>query len=352
MLILGAAAVVLVGTVPPPNLQAGWRVSSNELTNLLARWDTYWYHSIATTGYHWDPSVERHQDVVFFPLYPLLMRWTGRLLGGHPLLGGLIVSLAAFAGAIALLYRLAALDIGESRAWAAVLLLSTFPYAVFFSAVYTESLFLFLMAGAFYAMRRDRLLPAALCGLAAALARPNGCWLSVSLAFLALNRHGPRRALALAVAAMPLAGTALYSAYLWYRFGDALAWLHGQAAWGLPLAGRFSVIEPGEVAGPPGIVDVIVWTGNIAVFALAMWGLAPIYRRFGAAYASLVALSLGPPVLAHLFMSGGRFAAVVFPLFFWLAAIVPEERVPRLAASFAAIQAVFAILFFLWRPVV
>src|SRR5437879_12367063 len=86
------------------------------------------------------------------------MRWGGALLGGHPLLAGTVVSLAAFAGAISLLYRLAVLELGEEKAWPVVLLVSTYPFALFYSVVYTESLFLFLTVSAFYAIRR-RYLP-------------------------------------------------------------------------------------------------------------------------------------------------------------------------------------------------
>lgn len=167
VLLLGALAVTIVGTVPPPVAEALWRVSPHELANMLARWDTAFYHSIATAGYRWDPAIFRHENIVFFPLYPLLMRWGGALMGGHPLLAGLFVSLIAFAGAIALLYRLAVLEVGEAHAGPVILLLSTFPFAVFYSAVYTESLFLFLTVGAFYAMRRGHLAGAALCGVAA-----------------------------------------------------------------------------------------------------------------------------------------------------------------------------------------
>ena len=174
VLLLGALAVTLVGTVPAPTAEALWRVSPNELVNLQARWDTDFYYSIATTGYHWNPAVFLHQNVVFFPLYPLLMRWGGALLGGHPLLAGTIVSLAAFAGAVSVLYRLAAHELGEEKAWPVILLMSTYPYAVFYSVAYTESLFLFLTVSAFYALRRGYLLPAALAGLGAGLTRPNG----------------------------------------------------------------------------------------------------------------------------------------------------------------------------------
>src|SRR4051812_5300817 len=97
VLLIGAAAVVIVGTVPFPAAEAVWRVSSNELANMLARWDTFFYYTIATDGYSWNPDVFRHYNVVFFPLYPILMRWGGVALGGHPLVAGLVVSLTAFA---------------------------------------------------------------------------------------------------------------------------------------------------------------------------------------------------------------------------------------------------------------
>src|SRR2546430_2824552 len=190
ILLLGAIAVTVVGTIPAPTAEALWRVSSNELVNLQARWDTDFYHQIATVGYRWDPSVFLHQNVVFFPLYPLLMRWGGALLGGHPLLAGTVISLAAFAGAIALLYRMAVLELGEEKAWPVILLVSAHPFALFYSVVYTESLLLFLTGGAFYAMRRRYLLLAALAAFAAGLTRPHGVWLAGPLLWPATRGAG------------------------------------------------------------------------------------------------------------------------------------------------------------------
>jgi hypothetical protein len=360
VLLIGAAAVLVVGTVPPPNSSALWRVSPNEVANLLARWDTFWYHSIAVGGYHWDPAAFRHQNIVFFPLYPLLMRWIGLAIGGHPMIAGLAISLLSFTAAIAILYRLAALDLGESTARTAVLLISTFPFAFYYSAVYTESLFLFLAAAAFYACRRGQFVWAALAGLAAGLTRPNGCWLAVSLFIVVFTgaREGTARprsrrtVIACLMALAPIAGMATYSAYLFFRFGDPLAWMHGQAAWGIPLAGKPHAIEPGEFGNVDmTTTDVLTWTLNIAVFIVALVGARPMWQRFGAAYTSFVFLTLVPPVATHLFMSSGRFAAPLFPLFFWLAAVIPVKQVPRVIAAFAAGQAVLAVLFFLWRPV-
>ena len=360
ILVLGAIAVTVVGTIPAPTAEALWRVSSNELVNLQARWDTDFYHQIATVGYRWDPSVFLHQNVVFFPLYPLLMRWGGALLGGHPLLAGTVISLAAFAGAIALLYRMAVLELGEEKAWPVILLVSTYPFALFYSVVYTESLFLFLTVGAFYAMRRRYLLLAALAGFAAGLTRPNGFWLAVPLLWLATRGaegrggRGGRDVPAILAALAPLAGVAIFSAYLSVRFGDALAWMHGQAAWGMPLLGRGPAPDPVRTAEDLRLKasEVIVYAGDIAAFFLAAASILPVARRVGAAYGLWIAINIFPPVAAHLFISLGRFTSVLFPLFFWLALVVPRRRVASLAGVFAVCQAILAVCFFLWRPVV
>lgn len=358
MLLAGVAAVTLIGTWPTPVVEGLWRVSASEVLNLLARWDTFWYHSIATAGYHWDPSVFHHENVVFFPLYPMLMRWGATLTGGSPLLAGLVVSLAAFTAGAAIVYRLAEEDLGEQRATAAVLLLSTYPFALFFSVVYTESLFLFLTAGAFYAMRRNRPLLVALLGLGAGLARPNGFWMSVPLLLMAFRPGGrpagSRRPALIAAAVMPIVGLVAFSIYLHVHVGDGLAWLHGQAAWGIQPLLRVGARDdpPFTRARSALLTDVLTWTFNIAAFGGAVWALKPMFRRFGAPYPVWVALSIFPPVATHLFMSMGRFTATLFPLFFWLATAVPPARVWRLAAWFAAIQIAFAILFFLWRPIV
>jgi hypothetical protein len=364
LLVSGALAVRIVGTIPAPVSEALWRVSSREIPNMFARWDTFYYLSIAKTGYSWDPTVFTYQNVVFFPLYPLLMRWGGMLLSGHPLGAGLIISLGAFAGALVLLYRLAVLEIGERHAWRVILLISMYPFALFFSAVYTESLFLLLTVGAFYAMRRGYLGWVALCGLAAGLARPNGFWLAVPLTCLAVWPPGRspsdanagrsvRLPLALLATCTPLIGAAIFSGYLYFRFDDALAWVHGQAAWGMPLLGRASAPDPIPISSGLFVrmTEVLVYVGNIAAFVAAVLAIRPVTRRFGLGYSIWIVVNIFPPVAAHLFMSIGRFTSVLFPIFFWLAVRVPRPRLWKVTAAFAAGQAILAVWFFLWLAV-
>jgi hypothetical protein len=130
--------------------------------------------------------------------------------------------------------------------------------------------------------------------------------------------------------------------------------MHGQAAWGMPLLLRPPAPDPIRLPGEAAIkpIEVIVWIGNIAAFVAATLAIRPISRRFGLGYGVWIAVNVFPPVAAHLFISLGRFVSVLFPLFLWLAIRVPRERLMRVAGAFAACQALLAIWFFLWRPVV
>jgi hypothetical protein len=138
------------------------------------------------------------------------------------------------------------------------------------------------------------------------------------------------------------------------KFGDALAWVHGQAAWGVPMLLRAGAPDPGKLPGEALIkpIEVITWIGNIGAFCAAVYAIRPISRRLGPAYGAWIAVNIFPPVVAHLFISLGRFTSVLFPVFFWMAIRIPRERLIRVAGAFALGQAILAMWFFLWRPVV
>jgi len=76
----------------------------------------------------------------------------------------------------------------------------------------------------------------------------------------------------------------------------------------------------------------------------------PVYRRLGLAYAVFILINILPPLAAGGLMSAGRFSSVLFPAFIWFAAWVPERHRSGWVASFAALQALNAILFYTWRP--
>src|ERR671923_451606 len=136
----------------------------------LARWDAVWYLRIADSGY--GDSAPR---AAFFPLYPLLIRSLAAPVGGSQaalLIASYLISLAAFLGALVLLYRLASLELGRRFASPTLLLLAVFPAALYFGAPYSESLFLLASVGAFYAARTERWAWAGACAAAGSACSP------------------------------------------------------------------------------------------------------------------------------------------------------------------------------------
>ena len=363
ILIIGYVTVVLVGFP----VTADWLASSDPLWNLLARWDTGWYVEIATKGYVWTGRTDIEQNIVFFPAFPILMRAVAELLRSHAMVGGLAVSLTAFLGAMVYLYRLARLNMDGEAAAGALALTACYPYAVFYSAAYTESLFLVAVVGAFYHFRQAQWFRAGLWGLVVGLTRPNGFVLSVPLACIALaplmTWIGPRlrwwltgsedrpeggigrTTRGLAAASMPGVGLLLFLAFNYWFTGDPTTWMRAVEAWGRTVPGA------GPFAGALGVGvynTKDVFNASASIFAA---GMIPVVAwRFGAPYALFTLLLLAPPFLSGGLESMGRYSSVAFPMFLGLAAVLNRSSRLALTIAFALLQVLAATMFFTWRP--
>ena len=128
------------------------------LLNPWAHWDGVWFLRIAANGYA-DPH-----SPAFFPLYPAVVRGVGWLLGGGSEVGGIVLSLAVFAGCCALLFALVNADLGPRVALLSVVYLALFPTSFFFQAIYSEGLFLLLTLACFFFARDGRWWLAGLAG--------------------------------------------------------------------------------------------------------------------------------------------------------------------------------------------
>lgn len=360
VLLAGYMAVVTIGF--PANLER-FRVSDNQLENLVARWDVPWYLSIVTEGYKWDGNTERQQNVVFFPAFPIVTYYAGLLLGKRWLLGGLVAALAAFFVALTYLYRLARDLIGDEGARVTTWLLAGYPFAVYFSVPYTEAFYLLGSVGAFWEATHGRWLRAAAFGYFVALCRPNGFLIALPIAILAAEHMiRARRVDARACVAVitPVLGILTYSGYLYVKFGDPFIWREGQLAWGRIYVGvwrgasalwveRYDALSHGglyqySLNDPYDLMNTVA-----AVLALA--SVVPAARRFGLAYGVFTLVNLLPPLLIGGMMSIGRMTSVLFPVFLWLAATMPRRYATACVSVFCVLQGLIAVLFFVWRPV-
>ena len=370
VLAAGYFASVIIAPVPGTVL---FRDNTDTLSSLSARWDAGWYLSIVQDGYKWDGNRRRQQNVVFFPALPAVMYVSGLVLGKRWLLAGLLIAIGSFAWALVYMFRLARDQLGDDAAVSAVWLIATYPFAVYFSAPYTEGLYLLASLAAFYHVTRREHGPAIAWGIVTGLCRPNGFLLAVPLALLVAvprlrawgrgDAHGPATvrltALQIAVVAGPVAGLALYSAYLWVQVGDPLAWQQGQLAWGRRYVGLWPGFEAlfSHRWATIDRLGLMAYTRaqpldflNTCAAVLAVGALVPLTRRLGLAYGALVAVNLFPPLLVGGMMSIGRMTSVMFPIFLWLAVWVSPARLPAWTAAFAVLQGLVAVLFFTWRP--
>ncbi len=381
VLVAGYLAVRTIGFAPLPAPLLQTRAGT--LTSMMLRWDANWYYEIAQAGYRYAAGEAGQQNIAFFPAYPLLMRYLGMALGRRLIAAGLAVSLLAFLGALVYLYHLGRRYMDDDRAAAAVVLLASYPFALFYGAVYTESLYLLGVLGAVYHLSRGESGRAAAWGCLVGLTRANGLLVSLPLVVIALQpalaartpaawrwlwiatAPGPQavepipaRAVVARVlaAAAPIAGLAAYWTYLWGLTGDPFSWLHVQATWGRTFQGIAGVssgpfrelVEFGVLAS---LRAMPLDTLNSLAAVLAIAAIWPVTRRFGAALGLLVAVSVTAPLAAGGVMSMGRFTAVVFPIFLWLGAAVPARQRTLWVFAFGALQAFAAALFFTWREV-
>lgn len=371
VLVAGYFAVIAIG-IPHG---AGFELSSDPFFNLPARFDAGWYGDIALDGYHFQGRFDRQQNVAFFPAYPLAMRAFGYLVGGfeggvprgrrlaRALWGGVILSMVAFVWAASYLTRLARDTIGDEHAAAAVALTAAYPFAVFFSAPYTEALFLLGSVAAFYHVRRHEWTRAALWGGLVGLTRPNGCLLSIALACLLIEdawrtRGLPRspRHLASSMLAIsaPGLGMLAYSAYVHALTGSWFGWARLHAAWGrtfeglAPLARGLARIESEGLAQALVLVPYDTLNALGLLFAVAM--LWPAFRRVGLAAGVFILVNVIPPLVAGGVLSMGRITSTLFPAFLALAAILPRRLVLPLVTACAIGEGLVAAIFFTWRP--
>jgi hypothetical protein len=313
------------------------------LVDVWARWDSVWFLRIAEDGY----GSAEEATAAFYPLYPLLVGALGRVLLGHYVLAGVLISLAATLGSFVLLYRLAESKLGAEGARRAVLYLAVFPFAVFLSAVYSEALFLFLALGSFVLAERGSFLGTGAAAGLAWLTRPLGVALLPALALLAWR--APRRREALLRLATAPALFALYPLWLWWRIDDPWAFLRAEDVWSrhLSWAGPLGGLWDGLRAGWAGVRQLAsgsdstrYWNAvqdadpdrvaavnlqQLAFFVLFAALTVVVWRRFGAPYGLFAAVSLAIPLSVPSerwpLLSMPRFGLVVFPFFLALAVL-------------------------------
>lgn len=321
-------------------------------------WDTAWYMRLAGNGpqmgysrYTEDP-VHHFGTFAFFPLYPLLVHAVAIAVpgatatvprGGQPpkrlFEVGLVVANLVFLLALVALYLLAEARAGPGVARRAVWLLCLFPTTIFFSAAYSESLFLLWLVLFFLLLERRRWWLAALCGALAAATRSLG----VALMAPYLVYYWQQRRLKMSRSLLPLLliplGLLGYMAYLKLAWGDPLLFRKAEEAWSRSFAAPWAGIVDGISwslrpwlhghafpGGLPqqnwrGLTDALYAAVFLLLTALAWRDLDWPQRAYAAIFWLYVLCepNISNPLYPDTLISMARFLLMLLPLWLWLA---------------------------------
>lgn len=322
-----ASRAVVVAAVSISELarwpREGWYVRHGaHPLSVLGAWDGRWYRMLAQFGYVKLPHGQ--SDTAFFPLYPFLIRAahsTGLSYG----LAAILLANAAFIVALSAVYELARTWLPQQAAIRTAVYAAVFPLGFVFSMEYPEALELACIALTGIFAWRGRWLLAATAAAASVLTRPEGAFLVLPLAALALHAgkaitRTDRWRVLVALLAVPatLVGLAVGE---WQTVGDPLAYSHAQLAWGrqFSLTGIYRTVA--QLMHPPsGQFGWLLRDAGCSVlylFLLLVARRAGIPRSWAIAGCLIVLL----PLASGSFNSDARFGLVVPPVYCGLASI-------------------------------
>jgi hypothetical protein len=305
--------------------------NAHPFVNMWARWDGGWYLDIAEHGYRFVPGEQ--SNVVFFPLYPYMVRVVHYFIplprDNGWLLVGMIVSNGALLVALIYFYQLVYLDYNRRTAARTVLYLCVFPTTLFLSAIYSESLFLALVVIVFYYARAGRWIIAGVAAAAATLCRPPGVLLTVPLVFEYLSqkkfqwRQVKSDCLALILAPLAVAG---YLSLLRWRFGswNIISETEAMQGWNRRLTLPWNTLLHSfqSINSFEGFHGAFEFFFTIALLGLAIFACF----RLRASYAIYAVVSMLFVTSWGALTSAPRFGLVIFPIVIGLA-LLGENRV-------------------------
>lgn len=317
------------GTLP----STPFNIVMYEFAKPLAAQDSYHYLYIAHHWYDSNPSDDQYNFIVFFPLYPILVKLI-TFDFSYVNLSALIVSNASSVIALFYLFKLAKLDFDDGVAQKVVLFLSIFPTAYFMSVPYTEGLFLALTIACLYYARLGKWPLAGVLGFLAALTRLGGLLMMPVLLVECLHQKGwkPRKIVNLNLAwiCLAFAGFLIYLGINYQVTDDAFMFVtiervHWYSTLN-PYSGFTTAISWAQHAAYPNNLLL-----GFAPLAFAAFGLAMIVfgviRRLPPSYLVCMLLSWMFAIAYSFWISPPRYVMAMFPMFILMGMLTRKKTV-------------------------
>ena len=287
-----------------------------KVVDIHNRWDSYWYLDIAEKGYYLRGENDI-ANVVFFPLYPLLIQAVAPLTGGNLVLSGWIVSSLFLVLTAAMLVRLTQRFHPEIDPVLPVMFLLVYPTAFRLNAVYSESLFLFLSLAMVYYAREQKFLIASIFAAFASATRIAGLFLCVLLLVEFIQSQGFKSLFSRRVWPLFLAPSGAFGFFLyhWIAFGDFFLYLKIQSNWGRDF--EFTAADY-VMRNSPYLINMI---NDLFFTALSVVVGILALKRLRISYGVYMLVSMGIALSTGTVLAVGRYSMMLFPIFLMAASI-------------------------------
>jgi Gpi18-like mannosyltransferase len=321
-----------------------------------ANFDGEHYLAIAHHGYG-------NFEQAFFPFYPWLIRtlvFPFKQTLFALLFSGLFISHLSFIIALFLFYLLIRLDYDKKIAQTAIFFLLLFPTSFFFGAVYTESLFLALALGSFYAARCGKWWIAGILGAMASATRLVGIFLLPALLWewweqnkIKNEKLKIKNLLDLAPILLVSAGLLYYMRFLAVNYHDPLMFFHVQPAFGAQRVADKIILLYQVFWRYFKMIATTKWDPLYFTvwleFLTASWFLGFLVfaylKKIRFSYIVFASLAYLIPTLTGTFSSMPRYVLVLFPCFISMA-LLKNRIIKILLFTFYFLLLVVSTIFF------
>lgn len=287
-------------------------INYNKYGIILNGWDSNWYIGIAINGYVYgniDSSLGK-TNIVFFPLYPMVIRGLNFFVGNY-FWSGVVVSNVFLLLSTFALYYFVRLKFNRDVALKASILFIAFPINFIFSAVQSESLFLFLLILSFIFIEKKKFYYAAASGFLLALTKYIGFLIFIPILYKVLEeikaKRIKRKVLAILFSIAPFLGFLLFSTFLYIKTGNLSAIFDAEKGWNksftLSLLSFANLFK--GIGGIHYIYDIVI---SIVILILGVAGAVILGKEY------LLMITIF--ILSYIFTSSANWHILSFPRYF------------------------------------
>lgn len=335
------------------------------------RWDSAHYLNIAENGYSGAVENGEHIFLVFYPLYPWLIKVLSYVVKDFRL-AGLLISVISYGIGNVYFDKIMIHEFDGEASKEAGALLTVFPFSFFFGAIMTESLYFALLTAFFYHLRNHNWNQTTVLGFLACLTKVQGVLLAFSIAaelcysnqgFVLLKQKQWRvfwdRIILQGLRCVPmLGGLLVYMLVNYVVEADPLRFMYYQKNhWGNALCPIWETIT---------YIKNYVWEGWHTSTGMSLW--VPEFVLFFVYLAGIVygwVKKLRPMYLVYLvvfylltysstwLISGGRYTLSALPLFMlggkWLAE--HRKTAPVILSASGVLMMIYLIGYYQWKQI-